>query len=293
MEYFNARKKKRIKVINIMRRKYLSTSILIAIFISTMAMNVVTVRGWTSSQELTSNTATYVPVVDGVKNNTVWLDERVNWTSHNLEPPQFNFYVQHTSDSLYVLIELKGFIATSSEEICSIYISSSNQTEDDDFIDKKQITLYNATEKGNETSEFKDLYLDDADYVEDEGDSKSFGAAKYGAEQDRIFEFNISRVAENATQNTNLTTSFNYAFKVGFTSGGNEKVTPPLLIQVGPKIGEDEEEIGEYNVNWVIFNKVVHWIVLVIMGIFGLMIIKNYSMVKNLKADADKYMEEN
>jgi len=273
-----------------MKRKHLLINIIAVVAVCTLLINVSYISCWESGEMRTSNSGDEPPTIDGSRDN-LWLEENVNVSFNPFSKSQATLRVFHHQNQLFILLEIE-YQTFEEEEQFSIYISSSNTTTAT-FTDKKQLIMYNASEKGNETSEFKDLHKSGDDYIEDNSESSSEGVAAYGPGVKRYYEFNISRSATNATENTNITIGESYAFKVEYKSGdGTEEVSDPLIIQVGPRVTEQNEEIGEFNLDWTVFSEIVHWIVFGLLCVFGIMIFRNYSKIVSLKNDVKKYQEE-
>ncbi len=260
--------------------------------IGLMLINISIVSGWNDSEMITSHLGDEAPTIDGVKED-LWTSDNVNITYNTFSGRQITLSVQHYGSGLFILIELKNYETSQQNETFSIYMAPSNQTDDSEFTDKKQLTMLNASQKGNETSEFTDLHKKGSSYVEDTEPQRSYGVAKYSTGFNRNYEFNISRFASNGTENNNITVGNNYAFKVGYKSGNNaEEVSVPLIIQVGPRVTSTDEDFGEWELNWTTFSQIVHWVVLGIVGLFGLLILKNFGKVQKIQRDIEKHEEE-
>ncbi|WP_457556664.1 hypothetical protein [Candidatus Harpocratesius sp.] len=218
-----------------------------------------------SRPEVTSNPG-FEAVIDGVKEESWGF--KVNSSSYVLDGLQFKVFVQHYNQYIYFLVEAR-FTTEVQNETVSLFLSQSNQTIS--FLDKKQITIFNASESGNESSTFSDYYLNSDSYVVDQFDLGFNGAAGIGENGYRIFEFKILLQPEenSTTEDVTLNVYKNYAIELGYNNSNSDevKISDPLLVQIGPKSSASTEgEIGEYNFDSELFILIV----LIIVSVFVL-----------------------
>ena len=272
-----------------------STTYLLVLIISlTSFLSVLTfVQGntWGESTEITSNVGSEAPEIDGI------MEE--SWSTANLTYGDFGsdiritLYVQHFNENLYFLIIAK-FAAEADEETFSIYLSDSNDTED--IFDKKQITMQNASESGNESSTATDLFKPEEsdEYLADLELEGFLGAAKYhinGTDEEayyRYYEYEIAMTPSNASasEDTEIIGFFNYAIRIGYNSSSNEEnLSDVILVQVGPKGYAEDKRIGELDIDTKLYINIVLMIVTVIFGSFGIALITSKSKIGNLKQE--------
>lgn len=216
-----------------------------------------------SREEVTSNPG-FEATIDGEK-EADW-GSNVNFTDYVLDGLQFKVFVQHFGENLYFLVEAR-FITEAQDETVSLYFASTNQTSD--INDKKQITIFNASQPGNETSNSTDYYLSSDEYQVDQNDFGFTGAGAIGDNTYRYYEFEILLEPEenSSTEDVELNIYNNYAIQLGYNNSkdGTERRSETLLVQIGPKnSAETEGEIGEYDFNIELYIIIV----LIIVSVF-------------------------
>lgn len=278
-----------------MSRKRNSITYLLVLIISlTSFLSILTfAQGATWSEtEITSNVGSALNI-DGIMEDS-WTNTNINFTHFEFESSEagsITLYVQHYGDYLYFLIIAKFLAVT--EETFSIYLSDSNLTED--IFDKKQITMTNASESGNESSNALDFFKpeDSDEYSIDLEDEGFEGVARYGTNETnldyRYYEYKIKMAPSNesASEDTEIIGYFNYVIQIGYnsSSGGEEELTDSLLVQVGPKVFAEDVRIGELDIDTKLYINVVLIIVTVIFGSFGIALISSKSKIGNLKQE--------
>lgn len=254
------------------KRSSIAFLIFFSIFLSLFLQSVSAQDDTWNPAEVTSNPG-FEATIDGVKDPSWEQDGNVTW--YVLDGLQFKLFVQHYDNSLYFLIEAR-FTTGVSEETVSLYLASTNRTVD--INDKKQITIYNASQSGNETSAYWDLYKgEDNDYLVDQEDSGFVGAAGIGESNFRIYEYQISLdpVGNSSTEDVNLDVYKNYAVQLGYNTSNSptEKLSEVLLVQIGPKSSASTEgEIGEFNFNSELYIVIVLLIISVFVVSYGIMV---------------------
>ncbi|MHA2001452.1 MAG: hypothetical protein ACTSVU_05105 [Promethearchaeota archaeon] len=277
-----------------MLRKRLSITISILIAFTILSTGLILGaaqdNNWSVS-ELTSNTSV-APVIDGVKDST-W--NNANSSQYEYDNGQkIDLYVQHDSDNIYFLIVAK-FATTQYAETFSVFLSNSNDSEG--IFDKKQITLFNASSRDNDSSQYFDSheYSGGPDYALDTNDEGFIGVAGYSNNSEdvyRYYEYKIQMVPSNnisADEDVHLQGFMNYAIKIGFnsTSASTEVLSNSLLIQIGPKSTGGENTVGTYNFKADVYIMVVMIVVSVITGIYGIAVIASKSKVGNIKFEEE------
>ena len=133
-------------------------TLLLILSFTILSLNLHSSLAWTPT-ELTSNPNNGdPPIIDGILDDS-W-NTIGNYSFHTFPGGRgVTLFVQHVEDSIYFLVEVKFESAFNTETI-SLYLSNStNETETDEIFDKKQITLFNSTIQGNESSTYSDCYL--------------------------------------------------------------------------------------------------------------------------------------
>ncbi len=274
-----------------MSRKSISTSLLllfsVSIFSSFILIGSAQSGNW-NVPEIISNNLGNSPVVDGSMED-LWLDESVNSSHCNLGY-EFNLYAQHNGTFIFFLIETE-YTTSQSSETFSIIISSDNSSEN--FYDKKQITMNNADEKGNETSSIKDLYLEDEEYITNSAiNFDSFeGAARYSnsSSATRYYEFQIRLSPENETQDAKIVGYQNYAIQVelNFTDDAEALVSNTLLVQVGPEPSKGDPTFTERDINVALYILIVMISVSSIYVVYGLVLISSKSKIGEIHEEGN------
>jgi hypothetical protein len=237
------------------------------------------------------------PVIDGL------MDE--GWTEQNSSLYEFDngrdiiLYAQHTVDYLYLFITTQ-YINTFAEETFSIYLSNSDDATE--IFDKKQLTMFNASDSGNEFSEISDYYQNSTaeefvpeDFVIDEYGVHFEGAAAFSnlTVDFRNYEFKIplSPIGENESEDASLNLFSSYAIKVGYNSTGiiDESISKELIIQLGPIIDIDDDLIeGEWNFNEGLYILIVLITVSTIVVGYGGMVFSSKKKVGDVNVLEDK-----
>jgi hypothetical protein len=239
-----------------------------------------------SGTELTANLGTD-PTIDGIMEDS-WKESVVNSSNHEFSGGRrITLHTQYTENYIYFLIEVK-FETTFKTETISLYISSSSKTEDIDFLDKKQITMQNASEKGNESYVAYDLYRNsNGDYVKDIGTLGFEGAAKIGPDPPkyRYYEIKIALNPENETNDdVKLIISSKYAIKVGINNTlVDEERSPALVIQIGPKPGTEKDDSNKFPFNVLVYIRIVIGIVTGILVIYGIALIISNPKISDIE----------
>ena len=267
------------------RQRY-SLLILSLIALGFLAANTAYVAGW-SKTEMTVSAGSTAPTVDGVK-ESLWTDLTVNITYHTFTTSsrQISLSALTFGGSLYVLIEA-NFVTSQQNESISIFLSSTNQTANETaFLDKKMITMFNATQYGNESSIAIDYYRVGVGNYSIDKDSAIFtGKAKMGSptRNPRVYEFQIPLNPANLSYDVAWTMSKNYAIKVGINNTLNDiEISDAFLLQLGQRLTLTEKKFGEFDIDPQVFLNVVLIIIDVIYGIVGVVIFVSRSNVESI-----------
>lgn len=247
--------------------------VIFSLFLGTLIHTISAQDETWSRPEVTSNPG-FEPVIDGIKEDS-W-GPNINSSVYVLDGLQFKLFVQHFEDSIYFLIEAR-FTTDVQNETVSLLLSQNNQTSE--FLDKKEITIFNASESGNESSTFSDYYLSSDTYVFDQFEGGFSGAGGIGENGYRIFEFQILLKPENENSSQEDITwdvYKNYAVELTYNNSNNDeiKISEPLLVQIGPKSSANPEGvISEYNFNSELFILIVLIVVSVFVIGYGFMLL--------------------
>ena len=255
-------------------------TLLLILSFTILSLNLPNSLAWIPT-EITSNPNNGdPPTIDGI------LDESWNtignYSFHSFPGGRgITLYVQHIKDSIYFLVEVKFVSTAYNTETISLFLSNStNETETDQIFDKKQITLFNATIQGNESSTYSDYYLgNEGLYLPDSYDEGFEGAAKIGNETDihRYYEFKIAYQpsTENSTEDSSIKIFEKISIKIGINNTASEEtISEAISIQIGPKgISIGEEIPGEFDFNTELYMMIVLISVSVIFGIYGIILI--------------------
>jgi len=247
----------------IRKRSSFTFLIIFSILLGILVSNVTAQDDTWSREEVTSNPG-FAAIIDGEKEDD-W-SSNVNFTDYVLNGLQFKVFVQHFGDYLYFLVEAR-FTTQTQDETVSLYFASTNQTSD--INDKKQITIFNASQSGNETSNFTDYYLSSSEYQIDQNDLGFTGAGAIGESNFRTYEFKILLEPEenSSTEDVELNIYNNYAVQLGYNNSDDdtERISETLLVQIGPKSSAGiEGEIGEFDFNTELYIIIV----LIIVSVF-------------------------
>ncbi|MHA1563233.1 MAG: hypothetical protein ACTSPA_14040, partial [Promethearchaeota archaeon] len=178
-------------------------------------------------------------------------------------------------------VEVKFESAFNTETI-SLYLSNStNETETDEIFDKKQITLFNSTIQGNESSIYSDYYLGNEElYLPDSFDEGLEGAARIGNETDihRYYEFKIEYQPSNdsISEDSSIKIFEKLSIKLGINNTASDETISDeaITIQIGPKgISSIDNEPGVYDFNTELYMMIVLISVSVIFGVYGVILI--------------------
>ena len=268
------------------------TLILILSF-TILSLNLPNSLAWNPT-ELTSNPNNGdPPVIDGI------LDESWktigNYSFHTFDGGRgVTLFVQHDKDSIYFLIEVK-FESAHNTETISLYLSNStNETETGQAFDKKQITLFNSTMQGNESSTYSDYYSGiDEMYLPDSNEEGFEGAARIGNGTDihRYYEFKIELQPSNEsiTEDSSIKIFEKISIEIGINNTATDETISEeaIIIQIGPKGFSPQDEIGEYDFNTELYMMIVLISVSAIFGVYGVFLI-----TLRAKNQQHKLMEE-
>ena len=270
-------------------RSYILFFFLFSVFLFSFSIHQSSAQdpGWALT-EITSNPG-IAPSIDGIKEPT-WGDE-ANITYYDFEGGRrLTFYVQHVGKFLYFLIELKFRIEQDPHETISLYFASSNKT--NDIMDKKQITLFNATTFGNSSSIARDLYKKSGGNYTLNTKTENFEGAASVAESTlyRYYEYKIrmNSTTTNKTEDAVFEIYNNYALKVGINTTNNlgeEAISDVLLLQIGPKsVIAPTSPIGIWDFDLKVYILIVLIVVTSIFGIYGIGL---FSVRSKLKSTID------
>jgi hypothetical protein len=257
---------------------------------------------WDTGKEITANTSTQAPTIDGIK-EAIWSENSINVTYHTFSGRQLAVHFAIHSASLYVLVETQFTNPPQNESIC-LFLSSSNSSSQDTFLDKKMLTLFKANQPGNESYITRDFYqFGDNNYILDKDSENFTGAAKIdNSNQHRIYEFRIPFTPTNKSYDITWLISHNYAIKLGINNSGTDLETSGyLLVQLGNRLGLSEENLGEFKFDTELFITIVSIIIAASYGVVGVVIIiskKNIEpisesrLIRRRKAEAKQEEQE-
>ena len=268
-------------------------TLLIILSFTILSLNLPNSLAWIPT-ELTSNPNNdEPPVIDGI------FDESWN-TIGNKSFHSFpggrgvTLYVQHVEDSIYFLVEVKFISTEHNTETISLYLSNStNETETGQAFDKKQITLFNSTMQGNESSIYSDYYSEIEDiFLADSFDEGFEGAARIGNESDtnRYYEFKIEFQPSNESivEDSSMKIRETMSIKLGINNTAtDETVSEEITIQIGTKVNLIDDGVGEYDFDTELYMMIVLISVSVIFGVYGITLI-----LFRAKNPQNKLMEE-
>ncbi len=209
------------------------------------------------------------PEIDGLVDQS-WIDS--NSTSYTYTDGSIiNLRAQHSSQYLYIII-VAEFINTANSETISLYLSNSDSP--NDIMDKKQITMNNATNVGNETYSLSDYYSSDENFVSDVGGQGFEGAATFDNETNsdfRAYEFAILLNPESSVEDAKMAVFSTYAVQIGYTSSNQaEERSSELLLQLGPEVdAEDDDQINAKNFDADVYILIVMIVVSVVFVGYG------------------------
>jgi hypothetical protein len=269
-------------------------TLLIILSFTILSLNLPNSLAWTPT-ELTSNPNNIdSPTIDGI------LDESWNTIGnhsfHSFDGGRgITLYVQHVEDSIYILVEVR-FKTDYDNETISLYLSNStNETETDEIFDKKQITLFNSTDQGNESSIYSDYYLGNEElYILDSFDEGLEGAAKIGNGTDihRYYEFKIQYQPSNdsISEDSSIKIFEKISIKIGINNTAiDESVSEAISIQIGPKgISTIDGDPTEYDFDTELYMMIVLISVSVIFGVYGIILISYKAKNPKIKLMEDE-----
>ena len=269
-------------------------TLLLILSFTILSLNLHSSLAWTPT-ELTSNPNNGdPPIIDGILDDS-W-NTIGNYSFHTFPGGRgVTLFVQHVEDSIYFLVEVK-FITSFNTETISLYLSNStNETETDEIFDKKQITLFNSTIQGNESSIYSDYYLgNDELYLPDSVDEGLEGAARIGNETDthRYYEFKIEYQPSNDSiyEDSSIKIFEKISIEIGINNTASDETISDeaITIQIGPKgISPIDDEPGVYDFNTELYMMIVLISVSVIFGVYGIILLSIRA-----KNPPNKHMEE-
>ena len=254
-------------------------TLLLILSFTILSLNLPNSLAWTPT-DLTSNpNSGDLPIIDGNLDES-W-DTIANKSFHTfLGGKGVTLYVQHAEDSIYFLVEVKFISTEYNTETISLYLSNStNETETGQTFDKKQITLFNSTMQGNESSTYLDYYSEIEDiYLLDSIDEGFEGAARIGNGSDihRYYEFKIAFQPSNESIDTDSSMKIRekMSIKLGINNTATDEiVSEEITIQIGTKLNLIEDGIGEYDFDTELYMMIVLISVSVIFGVYGITLI--------------------
>ena len=246
--------------------------VIFSLFLGTLIQSISAQDETWSRPEVTSNPG-FEPVIDGVKEES-W-GPSVNSSVYLLDGLQFKVFVQHYEQSIYFLVEAR-FTTKVQNETVSLLLSENNQTVE--LLDKKEITIFNASEAGNESSIFTDYYLSSDNYIPDQFEAGFTGAGAIGESGYRIYEFQILLEPDENSSTEDITWNVykNYAVELVYNNSNSDeiKISDPLLVQIGPKSSTNTEGvISEYKFNSELYILIVLIIISVFVIGYGFMLL--------------------
>ncbi len=254
-------------------------TLLLILSFTILSLNLPNSLAWTPT-DLTSNpNSGDLPIIDGNLDES-W-DTIANKSFHTfLGGKGVTLYVQHAEDSIYFLVEVKFISTEYNTETISLYLSNStNETEIGQTFDKKQITLFNSTIQGNESSTYLDYYSEIEDiYLLDSIDEGFEGAARIGNGSDthRYYEFKIAFQPSNESIDTDSSMKIRekMSIKLGINNTATDEiVSEEITIQIGTKLHLIDDGIGEYDFDTELYMMIVLISVSVIFGVYGITLI--------------------
>ncbi len=268
-------------------------TLLIILSFTILSLNLPSSLAWIPTGLTSNPNNDEPPVIDGIFDeswNTIG-----NKSFHSFpEGRRVTLYVQHAEDSIYFLVEVKFLSTEHNTETISLYLSNStNETETGQIFDKKQITLFNSTDQGNESSIYSDYYFEnEALYLQDSVNEGFEGAAKIGngTDTNRYYEFKIEFQPSNESidEDSSMKIREKFSIKIGINNTATEEtVSEEIAIQIGVKVDLIDDGIGEYDFNTELYMMVVLISVSVIFGAYGITLI-----LFRVKNPQNKSMEE-
>ena len=253
-------------------------TLLLILSFTILSLNLPNSLAWIPT-ELTSNPNNdEPPVIDGIFDES-W-DTVGNKSFHSFPGGRgVTLYVQHVEDSIYFLVEVK-YESSFNTETISLYLSNStNETETGQTFDKKQITLFNSTMQGNESSTYSDYYSEIEDiFLTDSIDEGFEGAARIGngTDTNRYYEFKIEFQPSNESiaEDSSMKIREKISIKLGINNTAtDETVSEEITIQIGTKINLIDDGVGEYDFDTELYMMIVLISVSVIFGVYGITLI--------------------
>ncbi len=160
-------------------------------------------------------------------------------------------YAKYNQSALFFFAELQ-FATKFQNETLSLYLSNSNTTVGAVYTDARQITIYNATQYGNDSYSEQALYKNSSSYITDPVQSYFDGVGKVNSNGYRDYEYELNFTSTNDTGNVSLQVSNMYALEFGLNSSsttGIGNVTNPLLVQIGPIPVAPPSALGTFNID--------------------------------------------
>ena len=111
----------------------------------------------------------------------------------------------------------------------------------------------------------------------------------------RVYEFQIPLTPENDQENVKMAIGSQYTIVIGFARNHeleNELKAPPLVLQVGPKSGKADDEIGEFKIDKEKFIMWTEIVLAIIIAMFGVVLISTKVKVGSLKLPEDELEAE-
>jgi hypothetical protein len=247
------------------------------------------VLSWSDGKIMTSSPSA-APIIDGQMGNE-WRGAGVNNTYATLEGNRpINLLVLHNGSNIYFMVHVR-FETTIKDEAIAIYISKNNSLSEDAYLDRKVILLTNATEVGNESVvAIKDYHRNpdsasETKWLEDTDETVWNASAGLDDRKYRVYEFQIPLSPNNNTEDVKIEVSQQYTVMVGLFQNHNyenEIRSNKIIIQVGPKGLQADEEIGEFKIDPQEFITVMIIIIAVAFGIWGILLAMTKSKVGSL-----------
>jgi len=259
------------------------------------------VAGWESGYVLMSSPAD-APTLDGKIDND-WRGTNINKTYGKLsEDITIQFYVLHNVSAIYFAIRV-DVATTNNDESLILYFSKNASLEEEKAFDKKVVMITNATGSQNASITAKKDYYRDVDSDEPEATTwiEDTSAVTWNVSVGkteltyRVYEFQIPLTPENDQENVKMTIGSQYTIVIGFARNHeleNELKTPPLVLQVGPKSGKADDEIGEFKIDKEKFIMWTEIVLAIIIAMFGVVLISTKVKVGSLKLPEDELEAE-
>jgi hypothetical protein len=254
-------------------KKSVPIALLTIFTINLFISNSIIVNCWQSGETITTITLNEPPTIDGIKDE-VWLEGNSSTFQLN-SSIELQLTVLINDTNLYILVEILDYalLPGRTQEWVSLYFSRNiTEGEDNPYIDKKQMVMYNASLKGQEHSMIYDHHEDDVpdEYINDSTDEFT-GKAGYGSGVNRNYEYKIKMNPSDLSENVNLTKGNTYYLKIGYQYDmDNEEIqTIPIILNI--KLDDTDPDDGLF----APFEVISHYIVIGIMIVLGISIIRS------------------